>query len=212
LNEVSAKWGYGQVKFLLTPRRQDTKLASYYAEISDRVRGAGQESFEKWVRRLIDDPIGYSKGGGAKLNFFSWYEEVVRAIGKENVLFIPFELLQEDAFGFLKRWLEFVGIERAKSIADIFSKSEKKRSRSTSDDTWVLKGPKKYGPFLHPSIIFRMLGLPTRLPQRLPDFWRDEEIALTEELSLEILEKYEEGNRMLDDVIKREDLSKYGYY
>jgi hypothetical protein len=223
LREVSSGWGYGQVRFLLTTRRQDTRLASGYAQMSNRVRGAGQHNFQRWVRHLIHDVVGYYKGGGAKLNYSSWWEEIAEVVGEENVLFLPFELLQENTLEFLRQWLGYIGIEEADSIAHSLSNSEKQNRRSKSDRRWALRSPRREGPGLPRRVSWKLfeisqslglpkLDLPARLPLRWPDFQRDDVIHLTEDISEEILDVYEEGNRLLDELDPDLNLEEYNYY
>jgi len=212
LCEVSSNWGYDQVKFLLTTRCQDTKLASSYAQISNRVRGAGQQSFKDWVRYLLYDPIGYNKGGGEKLNYSVWWKGVTEVIGEENVQFLPFELLQEDSHAFLERWLGFIGIAESDSIARSLSDTEKEYSRSVSEREWFLREPLRTGPSLPAGRVLRALGLPFQIPLRWPDFQRDDRIHLTENLTEGILNIYGEGNRLLDTINHNLNLRKYGYY
>jgi len=62
LSEVASECGFSEVKVLMTMRRQDTRLASIYAQISDRVRGASQKGFERWIDHLTQHPAGYEMG------------------------------------------------------------------------------------------------------------------------------------------------------
>lgn len=214
LRRAAPNWGYDQVGFLLTTRRQDTELSSYYAQFSNRVKGAGQQNFEEWVRYILKDVVGHNKGGGKKLDYFIWWREVSRVIGEENTLFIPFELLKKDQSEFLRRWLSFIGAEKTDSIADSFSGTDDERVdvKSISRSEWIVRNPIRRGPNLRPTRVFRALGLPTTLPLRWPDFGRDEKIQLTEELSREILGVYEEGNRLLDEQNPHLGLDAYEYY
>ncbi|PSQ86202.1 MAG: hypothetical protein BRD42_06120 [Bacteroidetes bacterium QS_3_64_15] len=198
LRRAADAWGYERVRVLLTPRRQDTKLASSYAQLSNRVRGAGQQNFETWVRHLLHDAIGHNKGGGVNLDYSLWWRELRTAVGTENVFFLPFELLREDRATFLRQWLGVLGVPEADSIVDALSGSEgtEKNVRSRSADTWTLRTPIKKGRFL----------------LRWPDFSRESEIRLTEALRAEILAAYEEGNRSLDERCSHLNLGEYGYY
>ncbi len=223
IRELTSAWGIGgRVKFLLTPRRQDTRLASGYSQVSNRIRGAGQANFRRWVHRLTHGVVGYYKGGGKKLDYSSWWKQIAAVVGEENMLFLPFELLQENAYQFLRRWLEFVGEEEADSIARSLSGAERRNCRS-EDERWSVRSPVRRGPGIPRWIstkLFRIaerLGLPTlhfspRFPLRRPDFQRDSEIHLTDELSGEILSVYEKGNRRLDELISNLELEKFGYY
>ena len=198
LRRAAEGWGYGRVRVLLTLRRQDTKLASSYAQLSNRVRRAGQQNFETWVRHLLHDAIGHNKGGGVNLDYSLWWRELRAAVGTENVFFLPFERLRENRAAFLRQWLGFLGVPEADSIVDALSGSggTGKNVRSRSEDTWALRTPIKKGRFL----------------LRWPDFSRESEIRLTEALREEILSVYAEGNRSLDEQVPHLTLDEYGYY
>jgi len=198
LRAAAGGWGYERVQVLLTPRRQDTKLASSYAQLSNRVRGAGQQNFEAWVRHLLHDVVGYNKGGGLKLNYALWWRRLGEAVGPENVFFLPFELLRADSAAFLRQWLDFLGVPEGGAIADALSGpgSAGQNVRSWSADTWSLRTPIKKGHHL----------------LRWPDFSRGSEVRITDELKEEILTVYEEGNRSLDEHVPHLNLERYDYY
>lgn len=198
LRKAAAKWGYDDVRVLLTTRRQDTKLASSYAQLSNRVRGARQENFEKWVRHLLHNVVGHNKGGGVKLNYSLWRRVLEAGVGAENVFFLPFELLREDPAAFLQKWLGFLGVSAADEIVDALSGAEaaKQNVRSQSEHTWALRTPIKKGRYLF----------------RWPDFSRGSKIRITESLTEEILAVYEKGNRSLDEKVTHLRLNEYGYY
>lgn len=212
LKEAGRQQGFSQVRILFTTRRQDTKLASGYAQVSNRVRGASQQNFERWAHHLTDDSAGFLLGGGQKLNYFAWWKAMTEVLGRSNVFFLPFELLRKNQGAFLRRWLKFMEVEGYDSIADSFVDEQEENKRSTSESTWSIADPIRRGPFLHPTRVFRALGLPTRLPARWPDFQRDKEIQLTRELSEEIMEVYEKENRLLDEQGLNLNLKEYGYY
>lgn len=198
LRRAAAAWGYDSVRVLLTPRRQDTRLASIYAQLSNRVWGAGQQSFETWVRHLLHDPVGYHKGGGAKLDYMLWWRQLGEAVGTENVFFLPFELLQADRAAFLRRWLGALGVPDVGSVIGSLPgpRQAQSNARSRSGDTWSLRTPIKKGRHL----------------LRWPDFSRESEIRMTEALREEILGVYEEGNRALGERVPNLNLGEHGYY
>lgn len=117
MSEAASEYGFGDIKILATTRRQDTRLASTYAQISDRIRGASQKNFEEWVRYLTKNPQGYyDVGGGVELDYFQWWKEAVRVVGQSNVLFQAFELLRESNPNFLRTWLRFLEVSEVDSI------------------------------------------------------------------------------------------------
>jgi len=197
LRRAARAWGYGRVRVLLTTRRQDTKLASSYAQLSNRVRGAGQQNFEQWVRHLLHGVIGYHKDGGIKLDYSLWWRKLKGAVGRENVLFLPFELLRTNRTAFLQQWLGFLEVPEADAIVDALTETEgaEQNVRSRSEDTWTLRTPIKKGRYL----------------LRWPDFFRGSEIRMTEALREEIQSTYEEGNQWLDEQVSALNLREYGY-
>ncbi len=135
---------------------------------------------------------GYYKGGGGKLDYSVWWKEVTELLGKENVFFLPFELLKESRSVFLKRWLGFIGVEKPNAIANSFDSAEKKRSNSISEHEWSVRKPSRDSSTLG-------IGIPL-------SFWpfgsrRDGKICLTVDLSEEILSTYRHGNKFVDDKI-----------
>ena len=214
LQTHSSRFGYGKIKVLITTRRQDTKLASGYAQVSNRVRGASQKSFEKWVRYLTNDPLGYSAAGGAKLDYFEWWRSISGIVGKENMFLLPFELLKQDSREFLWKWLEYIDVPKKEQILESVLREEEeadRNSRATSRCTWSLSDPIRRGT-LPAGRVLTALGLPFRIPLRWPDFSREEEIRLSDELSDEILSAYVESNQSLDESLPHLDLERYGYY
>lgn len=216
LRRTASKWGYKGVKVLLTTRRQDTWLASEYAQKSSMVRGPDQHSFERWTRHLLHTVGGRYDGGGGKLDYSVWHEELAGAVGEENMLFLPFELLRQNRSEFLRRWLEFIGVEEIDSVLRSLPDSEKKNVRSVSKAEWFVSEPVRTYLEFRPVCIFRALGLPRGIAFRWPELLRytdrDESICLTEDLSEVIMDVYEEGNRRLDEFDADLNLKQYGYY
>jgi len=216
LSDVANDWGFSDTKVLAVTRRQDTRLASGYAQVSDRVRGAGQEGFENWVRHLTQSPIGYYMGGGLKLDYLAWYKEIEGAVGTNGVRMLPFERLGESKVTFVRRYLTMFGVEESdveRIVDDLEGSSNGKQNVSSrAESEWSLREPVRTGPRLRPARLWSALGLPGRLPLRRPDFSREKSIFLTPNLRREILDVYEQGNRRLDDILPELELGKYGYY
>lgn len=180
------------------------------------MQGAGQRNFERWIRSLLNTLGGYYDGGGGKLGYSVWYEELAEIVGEENVLFLPFELLREDRSEFLRRWLGFIGVEKIDSVLHSLTDSEKRNVRSVSVSGWSLsKLARTYVKF-RPVFVVQAFGLPRGIAFRWPEFLRytdrDEKICLTEDLSEEILEVCKAGNRRMNALDSDLNLEKYGYY
>lgn len=215
LRKVALEWGFSQVKVIMGIRRQDRKLASGYAQVSDKVKGASQENFERWLRRVLDPARGYYEGGGLHHNYYLFWQKITEAVGAENLLVLPLELLQENMSEYLGRLFDFLDLpEEGKHITtSVHENANRKRNaRSSSENTWRLREPMNTGLRLRPGRLFRTVGLPDRLPLRWPDFGREEEIRLTPELKASILNVYAAGNRCLDRVIKEVELQSYDYW
>ena len=212
ISEVASKWGFSEVKILATLRRQDTWLASEYAQNSHKIRGASQKNFEAWIGKITNTSLGTYAGGGEKLDYFSWWEAVGGTVGKENVLLLPFELLKKNQSAFLRQWLSFLGVRERDDIVEALSGGgNEENRRSTSTSVWSLRSPIRTGPPLWPRL-FHKLNLPTSLPARWPDFSREKSIRLSPELSERILAVYNGGNRRLEDAISNLELGTYGYW
>jgi hypothetical protein len=216
LSAVATNWGFAETKVLAVTRQQDTRLASGYAQVSDRVRGADQEGFEAWVRHLTQNPVGYYMGGGLKLDYLAWYNEIESAVGANSVRMLPFELLGENEVDFVRRYLTMLGAEESdveRVVDDLKKSASRKRNVSSrTGSEWLLREPVRTGPRLRPARLCSALGLPGRLPLRWPDFSRENSIFLTSDLSREILGTYEQSNQQLDEVLPGLELGKHGYY
>ncbi len=214
LAEIAADWGFSETKVLLTLRRQDTKLASGYAQMSNRVKGASQSHFEAWITDLVVNPLGYYMGGGMKLNYFLWWKELEAVLGEENMLFLPFELLQENKNAFLKRWLQFLDVADMDRILHASRKSGGKgrKKRSESKRVWRLRDPMSVGPSLGIEWLLGKMGISSNWSLQWMDFRRDKKIRLTDELKNQIVDVYQRENRRLEDTVEGLEIGRYGYY
>lgn len=214
-SELSKEWGFKRLRILGSVRQQATRLASSYAQVSDRRIGASQSDFEARMRRKVD--TGYYKEG-VTTDYELLRRALVDVVGTENVLLLPCELMKEDLKDFLSRWCEFLGWpeEGERIIKELVAGSgvRAKNVRSSSEDTWTLRDRTLRGARtirLRPGRLFAALGLPTKIPLRWPDLEREEEICLTPQLEQKIMSTYEESNRAFARSIDME-LNKYNYY
>lgn len=214
LSKVASDCGFSETKVLLTVRRQDTKLASSYAQLSNRVRGASQKHFEDWVRHLVRESSGYYMAGGVKLDYLLWWEKVVDAVGQEQVLVLPFELLRENPTAFLSQWLAFLDVPEPDRVIQEVTRSEgqMRNARSKASYRWAIRDPMQLGPDLGLRAIVQALGISTNYSLQWLDFFRDDEIVLVPEFRDEILDAYRVSNRELDTSLPHLDLERYGYY
>lgn len=84
------------LKILVTFRRQAEYLASFYAQCANRYRATvSQNHFESMVTDFLKDT---SDQGNAFLRYDELYSRISELVGKNNVLFLPFELLGTPEF------------------------------------------------------------------------------------------------------------------
>lgn len=216
LGTVAREWGFSRLRVIMSIRRQDRKLASGYAEVSDRVRGASQKNFERWVRRVLDPDRAYYEGGGVHHNYCLFWQQVTRAVGTENVLVLPVEQLKADWRAYLRRFFAFLEIPgEGRSIIRSLSQTDedlRRNVRSATIDTWRLQPPMEMG--LRPWLgrLVRACWDADRFPLPWPDLQREPKIRLTADLKALILGVYADKNRRLDRAIGEIDLRSYGYW
>lgn len=215
LQRKAADWGFGRVRIICTVRRQDQWIASQYAQLSDRIQGANQAGFEEFVTRFLDPATGYFSDG-VLLDYSTLREQLVAAVGRDNVLMLPLELLVRDRLSFLTPLARFItdgADDHTELLARLGAASAARHNvRSSQPGVWTLR-PLRSPRALHlrPYTVFRRLGLPTKVPLRLPDLGRGRSISLSEPLRARIISTYSEKNRALEAEIGF-DLGGYGYY
>jgi hypothetical protein len=220
LEELSAlvsKWGFGKLKVILVFRRQDEWMASKYAQRSDRFPNASQSHFEKFVDYLIDPGKGFFSDG-IVLDYKLLREQLIRAIGEENILMLPYELLVRAAGKFLHDLVGFVDTRDRDAVHTLSiqlaarSAQQGHNVRSKEEAVWTIRDriePRVLP--LRPGRILSTLGLPTRIPMRWPEFKRGTSIRLNRNLRETILEAYIESNEELAADIDY-NLHHDGYY
>lgn len=207
------RYGYSGLKILLTIRRQDTKLASAYAQVSDRIPGAGQASFEHFVDWYLNEK-GSFYAGGALLDYNLLYEQIVAAVGEDNFLVLPFEMLKEERERFVSKVHTFLGQQCDHTGLPHTDYNVRKNVRSSESDVWQIRrratGRTR---MLHvlPFQVAKKLKVSATVPLCLPDLQRAKDFRMTKQASEAILACYRDSNRALD--AKRNlGLGNYGYY
>ncbi|SPJ26499.1 hypothetical protein [Palleronia abyssalis] len=104
LRRTAFEWGFEDVKVVFMIRRQDTWLASHYAQMSDRNSRAGQRDFGRLLTDVIS-PARSRYNFGTLLDFGSLYQVLVDAMGPDKVMVWPYEHLQETPMEFLRELL-----------------------------------------------------------------------------------------------------------
>lgn len=211
LASVAADWGFSETKVLLTLRRQDTKLASSYAQLSNRVWGASQSHFEAWVHHIVRERVGYYMGGGITLDYLHWWKKMTDVLGEDNVFFLPFELLESDPSAFLEQWLGLLEVSEKEQVIRAAT-TRRRNERSMGKTVWAIRNPMSLGPGWVGEEALRTLGIMSNYSIQWGDFFRDDQIRLTTELKKKTMEVYHERNRVLDEEGDHMSLSEYGYY
>jgi hypothetical protein len=205
-----ATHGYPDVKAIVTIRRQDTKFASSYAEISSNLRNASQEDFEQWIRHLLSDKHFYRRSGASKLNYDWFYECLAHELGEENVFFLPYEALKVNAPSYIDAWCNVLHTTPDEDFE--YEGQKRVNKKSTGTNTWAISPPSFLGPRIRPrSPTLDRLGVPNRLLGSWFDWSRGDAIVLTEALSDFIMNRYIESNGQLNARLNDFDLEKFGY-
>jgi hypothetical protein len=217
-------WTNGKVKILLILRNQPEKLASAYAQRSNKIFGASQAHFEKYVNRIISKKT-------EKINWALWVEEIYQAFGSENVCVLLMEDIQ--SFYFWQKLKEFLELEVFDPNQMIQQDSTRANVRRTKGNVWKLRpydfqnkskviADKVIGIGWPPSFLPKTRekarkGVQTLTnsfnqanPARLKDRKREEIIELTPELRQKILEYCRPFNERLSELLQR-DLRELGY-
>lgn len=185
--------GFDRTRVLAFIRRQDTWLASHYAQVSGSNPDAGQKDFERLVAQVAD-PRGARYGFGMMLDWRALHRTLCDAVGEENVLLIPHERLAADRAEVLDGVGRWLGADR-NTIQSLQRAAGPHRSNVRSQDGfWALRDrPRTVGP----------LRLSGRLRRR------GGRIALTGEISRTILASYAPANAALCDA--GVDVARFGY-
>lgn len=114
---------FGAVKIILILRHPLTWIPSAYAQA---VKGG---SLTLRFSEILTDPA-YQKRIALRMNYSRLIESYVDVFGNENVLVLPYELLREDNFHFLKCINDFLGCEPI--IDDDFTLESARRNERLS--------------------------------------------------------------------------------
>lgn len=214
LTDEAARRGFARVRVLCTIRRQDQWLGSHYAQISDRQTAVSQARFEAFVRGALD-PWDRFYHDGIMLDYAHLHATLGRAVGPDNVLFLPFEQFLDAPATYLERLLDFLDPGGATTLATLgLDRNDAGRDRynrrSAGADRWAVR-PHARTVRLRPARLFAALGLPTTLPLRLPDPSRPRHIVMTDDLRRAVLDVYAPRNAALARAAGL-DLTPYGYH
>ncbi len=204
--DTAHAWGFSNIKVILVIRRQDTWLASLYAQISDRIDRPSQDNFVKQIDHILCESKGYYEHG-VKLDYHLVHEILTNKVGTHNVCIVPYELLKDKPTKFINKWLDFLeikGICHRNTINVDTLRSKNKRSQSES--SWNIRMYNTsiytyYNRILHTLnyYIKSMLGI------------NNERIFLTKGISEKVMNVFSNSNKKLEnkDAI---GLDRYNYY
>ncbi len=130
--------GIGAFKLILSIRRQDTWLASRYAQSAPRFANAGQDHFEECVDAVLErrEPLAPR---ALWIDYGYLVERFGNEFGHENILILPQERLRVDAEATLAQLGQFLGERR---LGERVANAGRKRagpSNSVGDRVWVLR-------------------------------------------------------------------------
>jgi hypothetical protein len=212
LAKVGSDFGFDDVRILLIFRRQDEWIASKYAQRSDRILHASQGHFEERIDYYLDPSRGYL-ADGIVLDYMLLRRQLVAAVGADNVLMLPYELLEQAPCAYLERIIDFLdakGDNRWERIRGLLRREEK-NVRSSADDTWRLRPRTMRDIPLPPSLPRRMSRLVKRAVRAVSRLGRrGRSIRLTPALRERVLARFGPSNRRLERHLPVQ-LAKYGY-
>lgn len=192
LRSAARDEGIERIRLLAVFRRQDTWYGSRYAQHSNRIVGAGQKHFERRVRSLLGPEYDRL---GAYGDYDRMRRYLVDALGEDNVLLLPYELLVADPSRFMDEMLRFVGSSmRPGELIEDGAVKGSANVRRAQGQRWNLR-PGRPAITVRPERLRKILGVGRRMP-----IWfnrNEEAIEMTPELSREILRAYDESNRRL---------------
>ena len=215
MKKVLRSLGVENLKIIVGIRRQDLLMASLYSQLSDRIWSASQKSFEEWVKNIISSSLDYYHGGGIHLDYHHNIDFMLRAVGEDNLLVLPVEMLKEEPKKYLYNLYLFLSLDfESGSFKNILQKISRKPKKSNKScrNTWNLKKLRSlYLLYSNKVESSQTFGPTKRIPVRWFDWNRENKIHLSNGLRKKIRSKYEEGNKRLNNILSDVDLSRYGY-
>ncbi len=194
--DTAARLRYNSFKVLAIHRRQDERLASTYAQNSRHRDEPGQEDFEAFCRRSIDPRRDFYRRS-AQFHYAELAELLVTRLGRDNVAYVPIELLGTDPDRFA------TGVETVldRAIDRTALGDQSVNAKRAGERSWKIS-PRAYE--WH-------TPLSQRLRNRLRRSQRPTSFTLPETLAAEIRAAFEPGNRRLAEMFGY-DLGELGYY
>lgn len=186
LSRLVREWQFTRVRAIVVIRRQDTWVPSAYVQESNHRENPCQTNFREHVHTLLD-PHRRLYEDGIVLDYHAVGRGLMDALGEQNVLILPYEMMKEDLADFFDHWIDFLDLpendaDRLQSLIER-SNFKARNARGLSGNRWS---------------IYESGAEEKR------------EIKLTEELSQQIMTPFRELNQRLDGMLEA-DLEGYGY-
>lgn len=193
---------FSSIKILLVIRRQDTWLASAYAQICSSPKqqwseNPSQQHFAEWTDSQTSKRKRYYSGFGSNIEYLYLIKNIIK--NNIDLTVLPFELLKENKKKFLSEIASFLD----QDYVEIGSE-KRENVKSTSANTWRISKRRKIT--LRPSRLFNKIGL-SKID--LPN--QNISIKLTKKISNNIMKSYKKTNKEVSYLIGK-DLIKYGYF
>lgn len=187
LSLLARQWQFTRVRSIVVVRRQDTWVPSAYVQESNHRENPCQMDFQEHVSALLD-PHRRLYEDGIVLDYHAVSRGLMDALGEENVLILPYEMMKEDPSNFFGNWVDFLDLseddsDQLQSLTEQFP-LRTRNARALRGDRWAINENEKGG---------------------------GEEIELTKNLSNQILETFRRPNKRLNNMINT-DLKRYGYF
>lgn len=125
-------WLDGRIKVVLVLRNQSSRMASSYAQDSNRLFSANQGSFERWVQQYLR-----SKRHLRLLDYTTWINGLKTVLGADNLCVLLLE--EANTPDFWKQLQDFCGLEYFDPDSMIRKQEGRENVRRQSKDTWALR-------------------------------------------------------------------------
>jgi hypothetical protein len=187
LSLLARQWQFTRVRAVVVVRRQDTWLPSAYVQESTHRKDPSQTDFQEHVSALLD-PQRRLYEDGVVLDYYAVGRGLMGALGEENVLILPYEMMKKDPADFFAHWVGFLDLSEGDAVPlkSLIEQSTLRalNTRAMPGNRWAVyeDGAEEGGV-----------------------------IKLTEEVSQQIMTTFRESNRCLNGMIEP-DLKGYGYY
>lgn len=114
-NAASLKYLFPAAKIIIVIRKQDDWLESMYKQCLRACFCPSIDSFLNYVNNCFTDlffyPLPYPNNNARQLNLYKYVQNYVEMFGRENVIVLPYEMLQTDLKAFLNKLFDFMSIQ-----------------------------------------------------------------------------------------------------